>query len=227
MNNSKNYKRTTAVLGAGAVLDFDYNGLIYPTSAEITKEVVNLKIQDIDDKDLNLVEQVYNRIVDVSREEYLRLHPDVRLFDPQILFEDLFEVIETLHSYNKTWNHNQYPFPLISALVTSDIQFASIDYYKAMVAIIKKIFEIVEAYDKKFREDDRELWYKSFWRGFDGKVDFFNLNYDTTLEYSLGDENYTDGFVGFTRDYERFDPEVLWNASSSIATVNHLHGCIL
>ena len=36
-----------------------------------------------------------------------------------------------------------------------------------------------------------------------------------------------DGFVGFTQDYERFEPKVLWNASVDKATVNHLHGCIL
>lgn len=81
------------------------------------------------------------------------------------------------------------------------------------------------AYDEQFRCKDRELWYKNFWKGFGGQLDVFNLNYDNTVEYSLGE--YVDGFVGFTQDYERFEPEALWNAPTDKATVNHLHGCVL
>lgn len=142
-----------------------------------------------------------------------------------ISFEDLFEVIETLFSYCGTWKHEHYPFSLISALVKSDLDNYSVDYERAMHAIINKIVEIVIAYDELFKKDGRENWYKGFWKAFDGNLDVFNLNYDTTVEYSLGD--YVDGYVPFTQDYERFEPEVLWNASPDKATVNHLHGCIL
>lgn len=218
-------RRTTAVLGAGAVLDFDFNGQPKPTTKYITEKVVGEKIQGYDEIDSELIKHIYKFVVDASRAEYLRLHPEVRHYDPSISFEDLFAVIETLFSYSGTWKHEHYPFSLISALVKSDLDNYSVDYERAMHAIINKIVEIVIAYDELFKKDGRENWYKGFWKAFDGKLDVFNLNYDTTVEYSLGD--YVDGYVPFTQDYERFEPEVLWNASPDKATVNHLHGCIL
>ncbi len=218
-------RRTTAVLGAGAVLDFDFNGQPKPTTKYITEKVVGEKIQGYDEIDSELIKHIYKFVVDASRAEYLRLHPEVRHYDPSISFEDLFEVIETLFSYSGTWKHEHYPFSLISALVKSDLDNYSVDYERAMHAIINKIVEIVIAYDELFKKDGRENWYKGFWKAFDGNLDVFNLNYDTTVEYSLGD--YVDGYVPFTQDYERFEPEVLWNASPDKATVNHLHGCIL
>ncbi len=221
----KEFFRITAILGAGAVLDFDYNDLIRPTTNNITKAVVDQKIQGLDLKDSDLIRQIYDLIVEKSRTAYLRFHPDVRFYEPPISFEDVFEVIETLYSYTGTWKSERYPFPLISSLVRSDLHFESIEYYRAMVSFIEKIVEIVDAYDTKFRTDGTEQWYKDFWKGFGGKVDVFNLNYDTTVEFSMGE--YNDGFVGFTQDYERFEPGVLWNASLDCATVNHLHGCIL
>ena len=45
------------------------------------------------------------------------------------------------------------------------------------------------------------------WKAFEGRIDVFNFNYDTTIENSL--ENYVDGFVPFTSAYQRFEPEVL------------------
>lgn len=218
-------RRTTAVLGAGAVLDFDFNGQPKPTTNYITEKVVGEKIQGYDEIDSELIKHIYNLVVDASRAEYLRLHHEVRHYDPTISFEDLFEVIEMLFSYSGTWKHEHYPFSLISALVKSDLNNYSVDYERAMHAIIKKIVEIVITYDELFKKDGRENWYKGFWKAFDGKLDVFNLNYDTTVEYSLGD--YVDGYVPFTQDYERFEPEVLWNASPDKAMVNHLHGCIL
>lgn len=218
-------RRTTAIIGAGAVLDFDFDGLPKPTTQYITDKVVEEKIEGYDEIDSELIKHIYNRIIDASRAEYLRLHPAVRYYEPPISFEDLFEVIETLYSYSGTWKHEHYPFSLISALVKSDLDNYSVDYERAMKAIIKKIVEIVNAYDELFKKDDRENWYKNFWKDFDGRLDVFNFNYDTTIEYSLG--NYIDGYVPFTRDYERFEPEVLWNASEDKPTINHLHGCIL
>lgn len=227
MRRDNKLSRTTVILGAGAVLDFDYSGMVLPATNIITKEVVNQTIHGLNDENSDLLKHIYDRIVDVSRSEYLKVHPAVRFFEPKVTFEDLFEVVETLYSYNGTWNHEQYPFPFIAALVQSCFKFPSIDYYNAMVAIVERIFEIVTTYDKKFREEGREQWYKTFWNEFDNQIDVFNLNYDTTVENSLGNGNFTDGFVGFSNYYERFDPEVLWNATTDIASVNHIHGCIL
>lgn len=219
------FGRTTAILGAGAVLDFDYNGIVKPTTDNITKEVIELKIQGYDEIDSELIKHIYDSIVESSRVEYLRLHPAVRHYESYITFEDLFEVIETLYSYSGTWKHEHYPFSLISTLLKSNLDNYPGDYYRAMLAIIKKIVKIVMAYDELFKRDGREMWYKNFWKSFDGRVDVFNLNYDTTVENSL--EDYVDGFVNFTPRYKRFEPEVLWNVAADKATINHLHGCIL
>ena len=217
-------RRTTAVLGAGAVLDFDFGGQPKPTTKYITEAVVEEKINGYDEIDSDLIKRVYKLVVDASRSEYLRIHPAVRHYEPTVTFEDLFEVIETLYSYSGTWKHEHYPFSLISALVKCDLDYYSGDYHRAMIAIIKKIVEIVDSYDEQFREPDKDIWYKNFWKRYDGKVDVFNLNYDTTVEHSLGD--YVDGFVKCYPGYMRFEPEVIWN-STDRATVNHLHGCVL
>ena len=219
-----NAGRVTAVLGAGAVLGFDFEGIV-PTTANITQQVAALKIRGLDEEESGLIKIIYNRLIEASRAEYLRTHPAVRNYEPQISFEDLFDVIETLHSFGGTWKHEHFPFPLISTLVLADLDYPSVDYYNAMIAIVEKIVEIVSAYDKRFREDGREQWYKEFWKGFDGALDVFNLNYDTTVEYSL--ERFNDGYVPFTQGYERFEPEVLWKNEKGLPTVSHLHGCYL
>ena len=218
-------KRVTSIVGAGAVLDFDFEDKTFPSTANITQKVVGQTIQGLDGEEFDLIKQVYDKIVESSRSEYLRMHPAVRNYTPNISFEDVFDVIETLHSYSGAWRHEHYPFPLVSALVKSDFDYPSVYYYRAMIAIVEKIIEIVSVYDKQFREDGREMWYKNFWKEFKGELDVFNLNYDTTIEYSLQDFN--DGFVGFTQNYERFEPEVLWNAVEGQPTVSHLHGCYL
>lgn len=217
-------RRTTSILGAGAVLDFDFDGLTKPTTNNITKAVVELKILDFEGSETNLIKEIYDLVVDATRTEYLRLHPMVRHYEPIITFEDLFEVVETLYSYSGRWKHERFPFPLISSLVKSNLAHWPVEYFRVMLSIILKIVEIVDSYDKKFREENNEEWYKKFWNGFEGKIDVFNLNYDTTVENSLG--NYIDGFVGCTPGYMRFEPEVLWNADADMPTINHLHGCI-
>lgn len=217
--------RITAILGAGAVLDFDFSGIEIPTTSNITKICAEQKVPGLDIEEIDLIKQIYNKIENLAKFEYKRLHPAVKHYDPHLSFEELFEVIETLYSYNSTWKHEHYPISLISALVGSDLHYESIEYYRSLIAIVKTIINIVNAYNTKFRSNSKELWYKNFWQNFKGKLDVFNFNYDTTIETSVGD--YNDGFVGFTQKYERFEPEVLWNAVGNIPTVNHLHGCIL
>lgn len=219
------FRRTTAILGAGAVLDFHFNGIEEPTTSNITRICTEQKVQGLDVEEIDLISCIYSKIVDAVKSEYIRLHPTVRNYEPNITFEDLFEVIETLYSYNATWKHEHYPISLISALIKSDIHFESVEYLRALIAIVETIVHIVNAYDQYFRGDDCELWYKHFWRNFNGLIDIFNFNYDTTIERSL--ETYNDGFIGCTQKYERFDPEFLWKADYDTPTVNHLHGCIL
>ena len=217
--------RVTSVLGAGAVLDFDFGNLVVPTTSNITRQVTRLKISELDEGATDLIKRIYEMLVEGSRAEYLRTHPAVRNYEPPITFEDLFDVIETLHSFSGTWKHEHYPFPLVSVLVRSDLDYHPVDYYNAMIAIVEKIIEIVGSYDKEFRVAGKEQWYKDFWKGFAGELDVFNLNYDSTVEFSL--LKFKDGFVPFTQGYERFEPEVLWNAGEGEPTVSHLHGCYL
>lgn len=216
--------RTTAILGAGTVLDFDFTGIEKPTTSNITKICKEQKIQDFNNEELYLIRHIYDKIVDVAKLEYKKHHYDVRSFSPNITFEDLFEVIETLYSYNSTWRHEHYPISIISALVKSDLNFESIEYYNSLIAIVRTIINIVNAYDERFRINGRESWYKVFWKEFKGRLDVFNFNYDTTIETSLGEFN--DGFVRFAPNCDRFEPDILWNADDSISSVNHLHGCI-
>ena len=217
--------RTTTILGAGAVLDFDFSEIEIPSTSNITRICIEQKIQGLDIEEIDLIKQIYGKIVNIAKLEYERLHPAGKNNAPNLSFEELFEVIETLYSYNSTWKHEHYPISLISGLVRSDLQYESIEYYRSLMAMLKAIINIVKTYDTNFRINYKELWYKNFWRNFKGKLDVFNFNYDTTIETSLGE--YNDGFVEFTQRYKRFEPEVLWNAAGDFPTVNHLHGCIL
>ena len=52
---------------------------------------------------------------------------------------------------------------------------------------------IVNQYDTSFSENmTSERWYRDFWKSLSGKTDIFNLNYNNTIENSLGE--YEDGF---------------------------------
>ena len=130
-------RRTTAILGAGVILDFDFNGLLRPTTDNITKAVAEQKIQGFDVDELDLIKQVYDRIVEYSRSGYLKAPPAVRFYEPSVTFVHLFDVIETLHSYNGTWKHEQYPFPLISTLVKPELHFETVEYFRHWITIIK------------------------------------------------------------------------------------------
>lgn len=52
------YNRTTAIIGAGAILDFDFNGMVTPSTRNITDDVVGLKIQGFALDELDLIKQV-------------------------------------------------------------------------------------------------------------------------------------------------------------------------
>lgn len=217
--------RTTTILGAGAVLDFDFCGIDIPTTSNITRICIEQRVQGYNLDEIDLIKQIYNKVIDSAKSEYKKSHPNISNHIPLISFEDLFEVIETLYSYNRTWKHERHQTSHISTLIKSEISFESIEYYRSLIAIIKTIINIVNAYDTRFKENNRELWYKQFWKSFNGQIDVFSFNYDTTIEHSV--EKYNDGFVNFTPQYKRFEPKALWNKNKNLATINHLHGCIM
>ena len=89
--------RITAILGAGAVLDFDFSGIEIPTTSNITKICAEQKVLGLDIEEIDLIKQIYNKIENLAKFEYKRLHPAVKHYDPHLSFEELFEVIETLY----------------------------------------------------------------------------------------------------------------------------------
>lgn len=80
----------TIIVGAGAVLDFDHNG-IFPSVKNITEEVLNLSIQTVDGGKRPLLREINDYIVgklnQVGRPEVNRFIP------PQLNFENLLHFI--------------------------------------------------------------------------------------------------------------------------------------
>lgn len=76
--------RTAAILGAGAVLDFDFTGIDIPTTTNITNICVEQKIQGLKVEELDLIRQIYEKIETAAKTEYLRLHPAVRHYKPNL-----------------------------------------------------------------------------------------------------------------------------------------------
>lgn len=218
-------RRVTTILGAGAVLNFNFFGIEIPSTSNITKICTEQKVRGLNVPEIDLIKQIYDKIKYAVNSEYKRQHPDVRSYNFSPSFEDLFDVIETLYSYNNTWKHENIPTPLVSALVDPNIHFESIEYFRSLIAIIKVVVNIVNDYSSKFKINNSEMWYKQFWRKFNGQIDIFSFNYDTTLENSF--EKFNDGFVKYAHNYDRFDPKVLWDSVKNVPTINHLHGCIL
>lgn len=221
------HNRTITILGAGAVLDFDFQNKTVPTTRNITKQLLNTTIQGLNSENVNLIQEVYNILFENARQAYLSFHPDVRHYEPNINFEELFDVIETLASYNGAWLKEDLSFPMVSSLVSPNVHFQSVEYVRALEAMINVILDIVNDYNSDFaKNEEKELWYRNFWKAFNGNNDVFTLNYDTTVENSLKDE-YNDGFIPFVQQYQRFSPKFLMENESSMTTINHLHGCVL
>lgn len=90
-------KRVIAILGAGTVLGFDYDRLIRPDTRNITQIVVEQRLKGLGEESW-LIKRIYDKLTEASKTEYLGMHPAVRNYEPIVSFEDLFDVIETLHS---------------------------------------------------------------------------------------------------------------------------------
>lgn len=219
--------RTITILGAGAVLDFDFQDKMVPTTGNITNKLLGITIQGLAEENVHLIREIYDCVFTNAQKAFCSFHFAVKHYKPKINFEELFDVIETLASYNIFWLKSGSPFPLVSSLVSPNVHYQSVEYHRALDAMLKAILDIVNDYNSDFiRNGEKELWYRNFWKGFNGKNDIFNFNYDTTVETSLNGE-YNDGFIPFVEHYERFSPKYLINNEHGVATVNHLHGCVL
>lgn len=221
----------TIIVGAGAVLDFDHKG-IFPSVKNITDEVLKLNIQKVDGGERPLLREINDYIVgklnQVGRPEINRLNP------PQLNFESLLHVIEMCIAYSGCWSKEYISwlaFPEFGTLIQPDKFLKDIhtyDYIRGAYGLQKTVMSIINQYDTSFCEDkSAEQWYRDFWKSLSGISNIFNLNYDNTIENSLGE--YEDGFppIKDGEDYSRFSAKRYYENRRGVSTIAHLHGHIL
>jgi len=224
MNNA-----VTVIVGAGAVLDFDHKG-IAPSVGNITEEVLKLSIQKVEGGERLLLRELYDHVVDkldkVSETSHLKR--------AQLNFENLLHVIEMCIAYSGCWRKEYISwlaFPEFGALIQPDKFLKDIhmyDFIRAASGLQKTVMDIVNQYDVSFEEDaPREQWYRDFWKSLSGRSNIFNLNYDNTIENSLGE--YEDGYLPIKEgeDYSRFSAKQYYENRRGLSTIAHLHGQIL
>lgn len=226
MNNA-----VTIIVGAGAVLDFDHKG-IFPSVKNITDEVLKLSIQKVDGGERPLLREINDYIVGKLNQIG---SPEInRYIPPQLNFESLLHVIEMCISYSSCW-HKEYiswlALPKFGTFIQPDDFLKDIqtyDYIRAAYELQKSVMSIVNQYDTSFSENmTSERWYRDFWKSFSGRSNIFNLNYDNTIENSLGE--YEDGFPSIRdgEDYSRFSAKRYYENQRGVSTIAHLHGQIL
>ena len=226
MNNA-----VTIIVGAGAVMDFEHKG-ITPSVKNITEEVLKQSIQKVNGGERLLLRDINDHVVkqlnQVGRPEVNRFIP------PQLNFESLLQVIEMCLAYSGCWHHEYVSWPAVPEFGTlihpegflNDIE--TYDYVRAAYSLQETVMGIVNQYDTSFSEDtSSEQWYRDFWRSFSGRSNIFNLNYDNTIENSLGE--YEDGFMPIEdgEDYNRFSAKRYFENRKGLSTIAHLHGQIL
>lgn len=223
--------KVTIIVGAGAVLDFEHKG-IFPSVKNITDEVLKLSIQKVDGGERPLLREINDYIVgklnQIGRSEINRYIP------PQLNFESLLHVIEMCISYSSCW-HKEYiswlSLPEFGTLIQPDDFLKDIqtyDYIRAAYELQKSVMGIVNLYDTSFSENmTSERWYQDFWKSFSGRSNIFNLNYDNTIENSLGE--YEDGFppIKDGEEYSHFSAKNYYENKRGVSTIAHLHGQIL
>ena len=219
--------RITAIIGAGVPLGFDSPNE-KPSTSFIT-ETVKKPYKDYHTQlPIKIVEEIYQRMK-------TQLPPDVNPWantnEPYVHFEMLFHAMEMyLSYYHATHSKCSNPdiFPVFAPFIKQQPAYDIKDLYQIMPRFIRRIFDIIKSYDDYFANDGgREHWYRNFFLNTDFQWDFFNLNYDTTLEQTFGESKYEDGFQLISgKDYSEFVPQKLFLNSESLPTINHLHGCI-
>ena len=227
------YKHITTIVGAGAVLDFNYNypNAIVPSTKNITDSIIKLKIQSLDNNQSDVIGTIYNLAVNALSSTYQL--PELRK-DFDLNFEELYFIIESMLSFPNKGTEHYSPYglsPLFALLKEKEelTSYYDIEYIRALYAIVHKIFDIINIYDSYFYSNPQnELWYRRFWQGKENiKYDIFTFNYDTTIEQSIID--YEDGFEvikGNAEGISVFNPHKLLDNIKQFSTIQHLHGCI-
>lgn len=219
----------TVIVGAGSVLDFEHKG-IYPSVGNITEEVLKLSIQKVEGGERLLLRELYDHVVGALTKVSEKTH----IRQVQLNFENLLHVIEMCIAYSGCWRKEYISclaFPEFGTLIQPDRFLKDIhtyDYIRAALGLQKTVMDIVNQYDVSFEENvSREQWYRDFWKSLSGRANIFNLNYDNTIENSLGE--YEDGYLPIKEgeDYSRFSAKQYYENRRELSTIAHLHGQIL
>lgn len=117
-----------------------------------------------------------------------------------------------LDAYGRVWNENcKNPdiYPVFGPFTKKNIDFDHNTLHSVMDQFILRIMDIVNEYDYAALNQCSNEWYRNFYQQFRENSDFFILNYDTTIEQSIGD--YEDGFEpdGIQPIFKRFNPKNL------------------
>ena len=226
-------KRITTIVGAGAVLDFDFSfpGALFPSTQNITKEIIDLKVQGLNIVTSDIIHRVYTIACKKLTSQYKKRD---LLCKYELNFEELYFLIESMMSFCSTGIEYSMPlsYPILSSLVIVRKKlkkYPYVEYVRALNKIVEKITSIIDTYDTHFRDNpNSELWYRYFWRGNTNlKFDIFTFNYDTTIENSMIE--YEDGYSPIKNNklgISYFDLKKLLTNSQKLSTIQHLHGCI-
>ena len=219
----------TIIVGAGAVLDFEHKG-IFPSVKNITDKVLKLKIQKVDGGERPLLRELYDHVV----KKLYKMSEVNHHNPPQLNFENLLHVLEMCIAYSGCWRkENIYwlSFPEFGTLI-QPVKFLkdihTYEYIRGAYELQKTVMIIVNQYDTSFCEDESaEQWYRDFWKSLSGRSNIFNLNYDNTIENSLGEHE--DGFppIKDGEEYSRFSARCYYENPRCVSTIAHLHGQIL
>ena len=246
---SNNKSRVTALVGAGAALELCPNDSNFPSTANITKYVINEYPNIIHSLDSTSSDNTTNSKLVLELYKHLcrtQFPSPVKFFSDESYslfnFEVLFHILELLHSYDKSWNFNEDEytssgkyehfrhdlFSPFAHFIKPSFKYDPIELKQVQREYIRRITDIVNKYDNYFRANKKKSckWYKDFWSKPNFKWDVFSLNYDTTIEQSIVKHN--DGFKT-TKDckFQVMDLNKLLENKAGYTTINHPHGCIV
>ena len=218
-------------MGAGVPLNLESQGGFFPSTQNITNEVLNTPYEVFDIKKGtssvgNLITEVYKRCCEEYHPE--ALDPTDKKSASKVHFEILFYVLEMLETYVRSKREGtvtKYVYKF-APFITSDFKFEPTDFYSASKHLIDTIIKCVRKYDDVFSDSGND-WYRDFWRKNCKGWDVFNLNYDTTVEQSISD--YEDGYedIADQEGFQRFNIRKLLTNNDGFSTINHMHGCLL
>jgi len=226
MNITNN--RIIALLGAGAVLDFDFDELKVkhkPATCVITDELAKICVKDVEGNSVALIEELVRLYKEANFEtQNPAITPMARYGKRNpINFEVVLHILEELQSYSSVWK-NEWISPAVvppmAAFVKAKLNYDTVVYSRSIDESVRVITRIIEEYDETFRKTDKESWYREFWKSNPGPWDVFSLNYDSTVEQCICD--YEDGFESDMDTYggHRFIPGKLIG-NTVLSTVVH------